>query len=83
MRQVTRLPVSAIAFGVMSLVGMGSMLLLSGCDGGTQAPVAQPGSAPETPAPAGFDYTKAMEGQSKEAAKPKEAPKPKEAAKPK
>jgi hypothetical protein len=64
LRHVVRVSVLSTLFGLVLPVGLGSVLL-SGCGGGTEGPVAQPGLAPETPAPAGFDYSKAMGDQQK------------------
>ena len=69
LRHVVRVSVLSTLFGLVLPVGLGSVVLLSGCEGGTEAPVAKPGLAPETPAPADFDYTKAMGNQQKGAAK--------------
>jgi hypothetical protein len=69
LRHVVRASVLSTVFGLVLPVGLGSVVLLSGCEGGAEAPVAKPGLAPETPAPANFDYSKAMGNAQKEAAK--------------
>lgn len=71
LRRVVRRTLRLTMLGIVPFVGLVSVVPLSGCDGGSAGPVAQPGLAPETPAPPDFDYSKAMEGQTKGAAKKK------------